>query len=146
MDEIYNWLLQNTGNEGNFYTILNAQRRTKTAGPDYFDIMARTKKFTVVNLFIHYLASTDQEAIEPGQLDGRTPTESYSFSNEQQVIDYLAGGKIPELPDNNKDSRIQILVLEPVDGSGDITFPPPNWIYCDLNRIELSELYKKRKG
>ena len=125
MDTIYTWLLQNTGNEGNYYTILNAQRRTIEDGPDYVDVMVRTKDFTVLNLFIHDSPATGQEAIDPDQLHGRTKKDSYYFSNEEQVITYLSGGKTPELPDI-KNSLIQILVLEPIGGSGDITFPPSN--------------------
>lgn len=113
METIYDWLLHNTGNAGNYYTILNTQRDE----PDGLDIMARSSDFKVVNLLIQ---NTQTSGLSVDKSSG----SDYTFSNEQQVINFLATGKTPESqPDKNAGS-ISVFVQEPTGEAGEVTFPP----------------------
>ncbi|MFD2933878.1 hypothetical protein [Spirosoma flavum] len=117
METIYNWLLHNTGNEGNYYTILNSQRNTRPEGANHLSVMVRTTDFKVMDLFIY-----------TGQMDGasgvNTQQESLTFVTEQQVIDYLSTGKITEALSPTDSDTIRVLIADPAGESGDITFPP----------------------
>lgn len=120
METIYDWLLHNTENAGNFYTILNTRRD----GSDSLEVMARSPDFTIVNLFIHDTKNTDSAAGQSAESSDQTPGNSYVFSDEQQVIAYLAEGKTPESQPTDDDTGIRVLVAEPKGEAGDITFPP----------------------
>ena len=117
MQTIYDWLLYNTGNEGNYYTILNSQRTTTPEGTDSLTIMARLSDFTSKNLHIH-----------AGQIkahvSGSTQPERLLFSNEQQVIHYLATGQTADSQVPTDGEVLQVIVREPTGQSGEITFPP----------------------
>lgn len=120
METIYDWLLHNTGNEGNYYTILNPQRN----GIDSLDVMARTKNFDVVNLLIRNTQYTDLSATGSTEAPGRGQAGEYNFGDEQQVINFLAEGKTPDSQTAGTGNGIHVLVTEPVGNAGDVTFPP----------------------
>lgn len=121
---IYNWLLHNTGNEGNYLTILNVQRQTDGAAIARLDVMARTKDFGIVNLLIQPARQANASAAESGELAGRAPKETYYFADENQVIAYLADGQTDESAAATDASGIYVAVLEPADDTGGLTFPP----------------------
>lgn len=116
MDTLYDWLLHNTGNAGNHYTILNTQRGESGS----LEVMARSSDFNVVNLFIH---DTQNSGLSANQ-SGEPSKNSYVFSGEQQVITYLTDGTMPESQDSGGSTDIRIFVTEPDGEAGDITFPP----------------------
>jgi hypothetical protein len=124
METIYDWLLHNTENAGNYYTILNSQHKTTPEEANYIDVMARDKEYSIVNLLIHYLPTGESNEIRADHLHARTQQAVYSFQSEQEVIEYLSEGKIPELADRGTNPQLQITVLEPAGKSGTITFPP----------------------
>jgi hypothetical protein len=120
MESIYIWLLENTGNEGNYYTILNTRRGNPSKQSAYLEIMARrSADFTIVNLLVFSSNLTDL----PEKKRYEHPIEQYRFDNEQQVIDYLATGKKPEMSASEETTGIQVLIVEPNDEAGTITFP-----------------------
>ena len=122
MNTTYEWLLHNVGNEANYLTILNVQHQTNEVGISRIDVMARTKEFRVTNLVIspedtdngagHTLADTAEESI----------SASYLFSDEQSVITYLSEGQTTAT--GTTGSGFRVILLEPADGAGEITFPP----------------------
>jgi hypothetical protein len=124
METIYNWLLKSMGNEGNFYTILNCQRGNMPEGPDYLRIMVRSKDFKVMNLVVYTGQPNEFPDLEPDQLSANAEPQRLTFSNQQQVLDYLATGETPEPPSPTDAGVIQVLVVEPNGESGQITFPP----------------------
>ncbi|WP_018620918.1 hypothetical protein [Spirosoma luteum] len=122
MKTTYEWLLHNMGNEANYLTILNVQQQTNEVGIARIDVMARTEDFKVVNLVIgpedtgNGANSTLEDTAE------KSISASYLFSNEQSVITYLSEGQSAAM--DTARSGIRLLVLEPADGAGEITFPP----------------------
>ncbi|WP_420147930.1 hypothetical protein [Spirosoma sp.] len=114
METLYDWLMHNTGNAGNFYTILNFQRDQT----DSLEVMARTPDFKVVNLFVHPVQTADQHP------SNETVKSKLGFSDEQEVIHYLADGKTPNSQQADGESSIVVLVMEPTDEAGSVTFPP----------------------
>ncbi len=122
MNTTYDWLLHNVGNEANYLTILNVQRQTNEVGTSRIDVMARTKEFRVVKLSIspedadngtdHTLTNPTEESI----------SASYLFGNEQSVITYLSEGQTTAAGETG--AGIRVIVREPADGTGEITFPP----------------------
>ena len=124
METLYNWLLHNTGNEGNHLTILNVHRQTDDddASIAQFAVMARTGDFEIVNLLIHPISETNLPAAETDELTGRTVKQTYYFADEDQVIAYLAEGQTNDATANS--SGISVLVFEPGDNSDGLTFPP----------------------
>ncbi|UHG89256.1 hypothetical protein [Spirosoma oryzicola] len=118
METIYNWLLENTGNAGNYYTILNTNREGGAAESATLTIrVRRTDDFTVLNL----LVSDGQKRESPESEPGSQVIERYHFANEQAVIAYLASGQKPDEADSAK--GIQVSVLEPTGEAGEVTFP-----------------------
>lgn len=113
METLYDWLLHNTGNAGNYYTILNTQRD----GADSLEIMARSSDFNVVNLVIRTLKNTGGSSLD------KDSESSYVFADEQQLIDFLIGGKTPESQLAEDTNGIYVLITEPDGAAGDITFP-----------------------
>lgn len=111
MKTLYDWLLYNTGNAGNYYTILN----TKRDDSDSLEVMARLSDFKIVTLVIGESknASMSDESFEA----------KYVFADEQQVITYLAEGKTPEAQPSDERIGIQVFITEPGGEAGDITFP-----------------------
>ena len=120
METLYNWLLHNTENAGNHYTILNTHRH----GSDFLEVRVRSSDFRIVNLFIHATGNADSPANQSEQFFDKAPTEQYTFSDEQQVITYLAEGQIPDSQSSEKNTGIRVSVAEPDGDAGDITFPP----------------------
>lgn len=120
MDTLYDWLLHNTGNAGNYYTILNTQRGESGS----LEVMARSSDFNIVNLFIHDTQNADLSTNQSDELSDKASKSSYIFSGEQQVIAYLTDGTIPESQDPGGSTDIRISVTEPDGEAGDITFPP----------------------
>lgn len=119
METLYDWLLYNTGNAANYYTILNTQR--DQAGN--LDVMIRSSDFKVLNLFIYDSQGTvSQDRLH--EFPGEALKDQYLFSDEQQVIAYLSEGKMPESKQNDTGTGIQVFVAEPTSESGDVTFPP----------------------
>ncbi|GAB4025657.1 hypothetical protein [Spirosoma koreense] len=119
METLYDWLLHNTGNAGNYYTILNTKHDTS----GWLEIMARTTDFRIVNLFVQDLQTSGSADQKPGSL----PTDlsaQYTFSDEQQVIAYLAEGKTPDAQGAESQGGLHLLVAEPQGESGSIIFPP----------------------
>jgi hypothetical protein len=122
MKTTYEWLLHNMGNEANYLTILNVQHQTNEVGVSRIDVMARTKNFKVISLVIspedtdngsgHTLVDKAKESI----------SASYFFDNEQSVITYLSEGQTADTGITG--SGIRVILLEPADGAGEITFPP----------------------
>jgi hypothetical protein len=122
METVYEWLLHNTEDEGNYFTILNTKRHTEGQGSPYLDVMVRTKDFTVVNLNIYPKQSTDSPNLNTGRLQGRDVIQHLEFAGEQEVISYLCTG---EASNPTTDSAgVVVDVLQPVGASGSITFPP----------------------
>ncbi|GAB3544806.1 hypothetical protein [Spirosoma fluminis] len=121
METIYEWLLHNTEDEGNYFTILNTKRHTQASESEYLDVMARSKDFTVVNLLIFPQQAADS-AIDPTWLQGRTVADQYGFAAEQDVITFLRNGQTPNSAGDT--SGIGIAVLQPVGDTGTLTFPP----------------------
>ena len=120
METLYDWLLHNTGNAGNYYTILNVQH--DEAG--YLDVMARTADFKVVNLFIYEAQLAEASESRLNNLSSEAPKNKYGFSDEQQVISYLAQGKTPEPQQPDTTTGLRVLVAEPTAEAGSVTFPP----------------------
>ncbi|GAB4020102.1 hypothetical protein GCM10028808_60130 [Spirosoma migulaei] len=121
METIYDWLLHNIGNEGNYLTILNVQRQLANNELDGLDVMARTKDFKVINLFIQPTIKQDSVSDEG---KGRTPKEDYFFGEPGQVITYLSEGKTIDLTADSASAHIHIGILEPVSNAGSVSFPP----------------------
>lgn len=122
METLYNWLLLNTGNEGNYLTILNVQRQTDTddSAIARLAVMARTGDFEIINLIIQ-----SANGVKPtDELAGRTPKDSYHFATEDQAVAYLAEGQTSESSADTGSSGIAVFVLEPDDDSNGLTFPP----------------------
>ena len=117
MQTIYDWLLYNTGNEGNYYTILNSQRTTTPEGTDSLTIMARLSDFTSKNLHIHAGQVQAQSLVN-------TQPERLLFSNEQQVIHYLATGQTADSRVPTDGVVLQVFIREPTGQLGEITFSP----------------------
>lgn len=124
METLYNWLLYNMGNEGNYLTILNVQRQPSDTGIDRLDVMARTSEFETVNLLIQPTDAPNTPTDEPVQSDRRTLRASYHFTGDDQVITYLTEGRTNESAAGAEASGIRVSVLEPTDGTSEITFPP----------------------
>ncbi len=124
METIYNWLLHNTGNEGNYYTILNSQHTTMPEGTDYLSVMARLADFKVKDLLIYAGQKGEYPTAKPDWLAGKVQPESLTFGNPQEVIDYLSTGKTAEPVAPANAENIQVLVVEPIGAAGEITFPP----------------------
>ena len=116
MQTLYDWLLYNTEDAGNYYTILNT-KRDETGG---LTIMARSSDFTIVNLLIR---ASESSGSSDNRLD-KMPGDRYLFADEHQVIAYLTDGKIPEAQPSGDATGIHVLVTEPAGAAGDITFPP----------------------
>lgn len=114
METLYDWLLHNTGNAGNQYTILNTQRN----GTDSLEVMARSSDFNVVNLLIH----ESKQADAPGGTPDKAGSSSF-FRDEQQLIDFLISGNRPELQPTERMNGIRVFITEPDGAAGDITFP-----------------------
>lgn len=124
METIYEWLLHNMGNEGNFLTILNVQRPADGATGQGLDVLARTKDFEVVNLLVQLVNTTSQIEDEPTGRKGRAIRETCLFRDEEQAIAYFSTGKTPASPTDASASAIQVFVLEPANDEGRIIFPP----------------------
>lgn len=120
METIYDWLLHNTGNEGNYYTILNTQRN----GTDRLDVMARTGDFDVINLLIRNTKYTDSSTTNPTEASGRGRTDDYIFGDEQQVVIFLAEGKTSDSQTTGTGNGIRVSITEPVGKAGDVMLPP----------------------
>ena len=118
MKTTYEWLLHNVGNEANYLTILNVQQQTNEVGISRIDVMVRTKDFKVLNLFI----SPDNAGDEANGTTENRPSASYFFGDEQSVITYLSEGQTDAA--GTTESGIRVVLLEPDDESGEITFPP----------------------
>lgn len=119
MKTILIWLFENTGNAGNYYTILNVQREGDSDNPESLAVMARTKEFTIVDLWL----STD-EAAEPVWTEGRSALETLTFANADEVITYLSQGKTSGSADANPAQSILVRVFSPDEKAGSVTFPP----------------------
>ena len=120
METLYNWLLHNTENAGNYYTILNTHRE----GADYLEVMARSSDFRIVNLSIHDTRNDHSSAGQSEPFSKKPSAESYVFSHEQQVIAYLTDGKAPDPQNSDSATGIRVVVAEPDGDAGDVTFPP----------------------
>ena len=119
MDVLYNWLLHNTGNEGNFLTVLNVQRHTEDGVTADLRVMARNKDFTIVNLLIKRGSETAQPAISQNE----TAQETHFFDSENQVITYLSEGKIAESIAKPVSDGVNVHVFTPTSNVGEISFP-----------------------
>ena len=113
MEIIYNWLLHNTGNEGNFLTILNVQRQTDDETTT-IEVMACTKEFEIVNLLIKVSSSTDQVI----NLPDTVLRESHFFANDNQVVAYLSAGET--MNDEPSSQRLGVYVFTPTSAAGGI--------------------------
>lgn len=120
METLYNWLLHNTENAGNYYTILNTYRD----GPDSLEVMAQSPDFRIVNLFIHDTGNPDSPGSQPEPFTSKASAKRYLFSDEQQVIVYLTEGETPDPQNTDNTSGIRVFIAEPDGEAGDITFPP----------------------
>ncbi|QMW06766.1 hypothetical protein [Spirosoma foliorum] len=120
MESIYDWLLHNIGNEGNYLTILNVERHQTEGDVDRLDVMARTQDFNVLNLLIEEGSLTN----ESSAFKERVLKESFSISDTDQVITYLSTGKLGYSPINSGSPAFHLFVLEPAGESGSISFPP----------------------
>ncbi|GAB3882455.1 hypothetical protein [Spirosoma agri] len=120
METIYNWLLENTGNAGHYYTVLNTHRQHDSNGSDSLEIMARrSADFSVVNLvFVNEHTADGPDSDRNGRL-----VTSYLFSDEQQVIDYIATGTEPQASASEQTTGVRVLVVEPGGEAATITFP-----------------------
>lgn len=121
METIYNWLLHNTGNEANVFTILNVQRQTDTEGLSTLEIMARTKDFRRVNLLVEPIKKTNSPDSEADESTGQVPDNTYTFADEDQVIAYLAEG---ETGQSSISEGIHVSLTELPDDSETLAFPP----------------------
>ncbi|UFH55712.1 hypothetical protein [Spirosoma sp. KNUC1025] len=120
METLYNWLLQNTGNAGNFYTILNTER--DKAG--LLEVMARSSDFKIMNLFIYDGQTAESAENRLHAIPDESPTSNYVFGSEQQVIDFLAEGKASESESSGTATSIHVVLAEPTSETGTVTFPP----------------------
>ncbi len=126
MEPIYEWLLLHMGNEANYYTILNCQRDTTPEGLSYLRVMGRLREFKVINLFIYTGQAQNSPVAESDQNSGNEQPRQVSFANSQQVIEYLATGKVADSASQTDEDSFHVLVLDPVGNAGEITFPPEN--------------------
>ncbi|GAB3566524.1 hypothetical protein GCM10027578_15570 [Spirosoma luteolum] len=111
MESIYDWLLHNIGNEGNYLTILNTHRSGDTL--TQLDVMARTKAFQPVDLLI-----TPADA--PAPATEKTELAHYTFAGPDDLIEWLATGSTPQ---TEATPALTVSVLQPADGADSITFP-----------------------
>lgn len=127
MDTLYDWLIKNTGNahllgnEGQYFTILNVQRETTPNGTEGLDVMVRNQQFKVLNLLVYPDTGSD---LDTGELRGRTLLDSYAFADESAVTTYLSDGKTPDEASPTDTTHYRVLVLEPTEAAGQVTFPP----------------------
>lgn len=121
METIYDWLLHNIGNEGNYLTILNVQRQLTSNELYGLDVMARTRNFEVINLLIQ---PTQKQNLPSDDLKGRVIREDHFFGAVDQAIAYLSEGKTVDLTADSSAAPIHIRILEPVGDSGSVSFPP----------------------
>jgi hypothetical protein len=119
MKTILTWLFENTGNAGNYYTILNVQREGDSDSPDSLAVMARRKDFTIVDL----LLSTDEAAV-PAWTEGRSALETLTFADADEVITYLSQGQTSGSAEAGSSQPIQVRVFSPDEKAGSVTFPP----------------------
>jgi hypothetical protein len=122
METIYNWLLHSVENEGNYLTILNIQRQTNMEGISKLEIMARTKDFRRVNLFVEPVKKTNSPDSEADELTDKVAGDNYTFADEDQVIAYLSEGKTTQ--SSSKSEGIRVSIMELADDSDSLTFPP----------------------
>lgn len=122
MEPIYNWLLQNMGNEGNAYTILNCRRTQRTEGGEYIQVMARLKDFSLVNLLISNRKLTEGETVSLA--GGSVDFDRHTLAGQEEVLDYLHTGQTAASTALTEDDTIQVLVFKPVGETGELTFPP----------------------
>lgn len=120
METLYNWLLHNTENAGNCYTILNTHRETA----DHLEVMARSWDFRIVNLSIHDTRNDHSPASQSEPFSDKESAEQYVFSYEQQVIAYLAEGQTSDSQNSESATGIRVFVTEPDGNAGGIAFPP----------------------
>lgn len=111
MESMYDWLLHNVGNEGNYLTILNVHRSGDTL--TQLDVMARTNAFQTVDLVI-----TPTDA--PAPATEKTELARYAFAGPDELIEWLETGST-DLADAT--SGLAVTVLQPTDGADSITFP-----------------------
>lgn len=74
-----------------------------------------------MNLLICPGESTAPEAPE---LQGRNVVDTYSFATEEDLITYLSEGKTPDTSTRDGFAQYRVLVLEPTEAAGEVTFPP----------------------
>lgn len=122
METIYNWLLQNMGNEGNAYTILNCRRIQRVEGGEYIHVMARSEDFTVVNLIIVNTQLTEAEITT--LTEGSDDVDSHMLGNPNDVLDYLRTGKLINAPASAQNDALYLLKFKPAGVTGELTFPP----------------------
>ncbi|GAB4044204.1 hypothetical protein [Spirosoma jeollabukense] len=121
METIYNWLLHNTGNEANVFTILNVQRQTDTEGLSTLEIMARTKDFRRVNLLVEPIKKTPSPDSEADESTDQATDDTYTFADEDQVIAFLSEG---ESTHASQSAGIHVSITELPDDSETLAFPP----------------------
>ncbi|ADB37323.1 hypothetical protein [Spirosoma linguale] len=120
MDAVYEWLLHSTGNEGNFYTILNSHRAGGQGSEKVITVMARQPDFKVVNLLITPKQGNGADAFLTEWSKAHTQQQQLSFAGPVEVIDYLATSKVSG--SGLADGSIQVLVGTPSGEAGAITF------------------------
>lgn len=118
MEIIYNWLLHNTGNEGNHFTILNAQRQAEDGKAADIEVMARTKGFEIINLVIKAGLPTER----PIDLPNRTLKENHFFADDNQVVAYLTEGRTANA--ESAQQGVSVYIFMPTPDSSELTFPP----------------------
>lgn len=121
MKTTYEWLLHNVGNEANYLTILNLQHQTNEAGIPRINVMARTKDFNVINLTISPEETEIGADRTPDDTGEKSTSVSYFFNNEESVIAYLSNGQAADA--DTPGSGIRVLLQNPADDAGEITFP-----------------------
>ncbi|GAB3727676.1 hypothetical protein [Spirosoma lituiforme] len=122
METIYNWLLQNMGNEGNAFTILNSRRTQRTEGGEYIQVMARLKDFSVVNLLVTNAQLTEDETAR--LTGGSDDIDQYTLASQQEVLDYLHTGERADVPSEVQEEALYLFVFRPAGETGELTFPP----------------------
>ncbi|MCX6215060.1 hypothetical protein [Spirosoma sp.] len=120
MDAVYEWLLHSTGNEGNFYTILNSHQAAGQGREKVITVMARQPDFKVVNLLITHKHANDADSFLTEWSKEHTQQQQLSFADPAEVIDYLATGKVSG--SGLVDGSVQVLVGTPAGEAGTITF------------------------
>lgn len=120
MHTIYEWLLHNTENQGNYYTILNSHHTALPNQKEVITAMARGPEFNVVHLYI-YPGSSD-DSVTKDWYTAHKLLQKYAFADPNAVIDYLATGQIPESMPAQNSGGIQLLLGTSQSEAGAISF------------------------